>query len=219
MKKGLVFDLDGVITDTAHYHFLAWQALANKLGIMIDENFNESLKGIERLASLERILAHGGKEKLYSIDEKQLLAAEKNEQYLTLLANLGPKDLLPGVKAFLKEAKELKLPCAIASASKNAPLILEKLGITDYFAVIVDPAKLTNGKPAPEIFLTATAALQLTPDDVIGFEDAQAGVEALNRAGIMAIGIDPENTLTGTVLNAPNFESLKAFQLINFTNK
>ena len=118
--KGFVFDLDGVITDTAKYHYEAWKALADKLGIEIDLKFNEQLKGISRMDSLERILAHGNQQDKYTQEQKEALAAEKNEAYVQLLQNLTPADLLPGVKAFLLEAKEKNMPCAIASASKNA---------------------------------------------------------------------------------------------------
>ena len=187
--KGFVFDLDGVITDTAKYHYEAWKALADKLGIEIDLKFNEQLKGISRMDSLERILAHGNQQDKYTQEQKEALAAEKNEAYVQLLQNLTPADLLPGVKAFLSEAKEKNMPCVIASASKNAPFILEKLGVIDLFDAIVDPATLTKGKPDPEIFVKAAESIGIKPEEAIGFEDAQAGIAGIKACGMYAIGI------------------------------
>jgi len=127
MKKGFVFDLDGVITDTAKYHYIAWKELASEIGIEIDLKFNEQLKGISRMDSLERILTLGNKNDAYTEVEKEALATKKNTHYVQLLQSLTPDDLLPGVKTFLDEAKAKNIPCAIASASKNAPFILDTL--------------------------------------------------------------------------------------------
>lgn len=142
MKKGFIFDLDGVITDTAKYHYIAWKELAAEIGIEIDLKFNEQLKGISRMDSLERILTLGNKNDAYTEVEKEALATKKNTHYVQLLQSLTPDDLLPGVKTFLDEAKAKNIPCAIASASKNAPFILDKLGVMQDFDTIVDPATL-----------------------------------------------------------------------------
>ncbi|MBP1043198.1 beta-phosphoglucomutase [Vagococcus sp. BWB3-3] len=216
MKKGFIFDLDGVITDTAKYHYLAWKELARELGIEIDEAFNESLKGIDRLSSLERILRFGGQELAYTEMEKAALAAKKNAQYVELLTDLSPADLLPGIADFLAEAKKQQVPCAIASASKNAPMILEKLGVAANFKAIVDPATLKKGKPDPEIFLKAAEAIGLAPAEAVGFEDAQAGVEALNAAGIMSVGIVRDGNLTATTLNVTDLREISVTELLAY---
>lgn len=216
MKKGFIFDLDGVITDTAKYHYLAWKELASGLEIEIDEAFNESLKGIDRMTSLERILAFGGKEKDFTEAQKVALAAEKNGQYVALLADLSPADLLPGVAGFLAESQRLDVPCAIASASKNAPMILEKLGVASYFEAIVDPATLAKGKPDPEIFLKAAEAIGVLPVDAIGFEDAQAGVDALNAAGMMVVGIVSDSQLSGTTLTVNDLRETSVATLLAY---
>ncbi|MBL1228335.1 beta-phosphoglucomutase [Enterococcus sp. BWB1-3] len=197
MRRGFIFDLDGVITDTAKYHYIAWKDLGATLGITIDPVFNEQLKGISRMDSLDRILAYGGKETVYSKEEKEQLAEKKNDHYVELLQTLSPADLLPGVKEFISQAKERKIPCAIASASKNAPVILEKLGVTGYFSYIVDPDTLNRGKPDPEIFLKAAEALAVKPQEAVGFEDAQAGIDGINAAGMYAVGIVENEKLLG----------------------
>lgn len=197
MRKGFIFDLDGVITDTAKYHYLAWKDLAESIGITIDLTFNEQLKGISRMDSLDRILVYGGKADDFSPAEKEQMAKQKNDHYVELLASLTPNDLLPGVKEFMAQAKAKGIPCALASASKNAPVILEKLGVLADFHYIVDPDSLANGKPDPEIFLKAAEVLNISPQEAVGFEDAQAGIDAINAAGMYAVGVIEEGPLTG----------------------
>ena len=197
MKKGFIFDLDGVITDTAKFHYLAWKDLAQSIGIEIDPVFNEQLKGISRMDSLDRILVYGNKSDTFTLEEKEALAHKKNTHYVALLQILSPADLLPGVKVFLDEAKAKKIRCAIASASKNGPFILDKLGLTEYFQVIVDPATLSKGKPDPEIFLRAAQELHISPEEAMGFEDAQAGIDSIKAAGMYAIGVLNEGALHG----------------------
>lgn len=215
MRKGFIFDLDGVITDTAKYHYIAWKELAATLGITIDPLFNEQLKGISRMDSLDRILAHGGKSQSLSQVEKEQLAEKKNEQYVELLASLSPADLLPGVKEFLKQAKDRQIPCAIASASKNAPVILEKLGVIDHFRHIVDPDTLAKGKPDPEIFLKAAEALGITPEEAVGFEDAQAGIQAIKAAGMYAVGVIETEELPGADQLVRRLDELVIDQLLD----
>lgn len=214
MKKGFVFDLDGVITDTAKFHYIAWKELAGSLGITIDEVFNESLKGISRMDSLDKILAYGQKENDYSPAEKEALAKQKNDEYVKLLADLSAADLLPGVHDFLMDAKAHHIPCAIASASKNAPMILEKLGVLDFFGHIVDPESLKKGKPDPEIFVKAAQSIAVAPEDAIGFEDAQAGIEGIKAAGMYAVGISATETLAGADLQVASMTELRVEQLI-----
>ncbi|MFD1901417.1 beta-phosphoglucomutase [Enterococcus termitis] len=215
MKKGFVFDLDGVITDTAKFHYIAWKNLAKHLGITIDEVFNESLKGISRMDSLDKILAHGHKENEYTLAEKEALAKNKNDDYVKLLADLSADDLLPGVRDFLVDAKAHNIPCAIASASKNAPMILEKLGVLDYFGHIVDPETLMKGKPDPEIFVKVAQSIGVAPKDAIGFEDAQAGIEGIKAAGMYAVGISTTEKLTGADLQVTSMTELSVEQLIS----
>ena len=213
MKKGFVFDLDGVITDTAKFHYIAWKELGHELGIEIDLQFNEQLKGISRMDSLERILVHGGRENDFTAEQKEALAAKKNQHYVTLLQKLTPEDLLPGVKDFLDQAQALGIPCAIASASKNAPFILEKLGVIDEFDAIVDPAILTKGKPDPEIFVKACELIHVAPGDAIGFEDAQAGIQGIKGAGMYAVGVSTGEALDGADKIITHFTEITAKEL------
>ena len=215
MKKGFVFDLDGVITDTAKFHYVAWKELADSIGITIDLQFNEQLKGISRMDSLERILAYGGKENDYTAEQKEEMAADKNANFVKLLDDLSPADLLPGVKAFLDAAKEMNVPCSLASASKNAPFILKKLGVYDYFDAIVDPATLKKGKPDPEIFVRAAELIHIDPSEAVGFEDAQAGIEGIKGAGMYAVGVEGNEPLTEADMTIKSFEELNVSDLLN----
>ncbi|WP_207941935.1 beta-phosphoglucomutase [Enterococcus sp. DIV2402] len=214
MKKGFVFDLDGVITDTAKFHYLAWKDLADEIGIEIDLKFNEQLKGISRMDSLERILAYGNKADAYTTEEKEALAEKKNTHYVELLQDLTPDDLLPGVQEFLNEAKAQNVPCAIASASKNAPFILEKLGVQEAFDAIVDPATLTKGKPDPEIFIRAAEAIKITPAEAVGFEDAQAGLDGIKAAGMYAVGVYSGEELHGADLIVNKLTDVSVAELL-----
>lgn len=195
--KGFVFDLDGVLADTAKYHYIAWKQLAMEIGITIDEAFNEQLKGISRKESLARILAYGGKSRDFSEEELTALAEKKNRHYVELLEQLTPADALPGVTLFLAEARAQNIPCSVASASKNAPFILNKLALDDYFVGVVDPSALNKGKPHPEIFVKAAALMRLQPNEVIGFEDAQAGIDGIKACGMYAVGIGEAKQLKG----------------------
>nr|WP_319216245.1 beta-phosphoglucomutase [uncultured Trichococcus sp.] len=186
--KGLVFDLDGVITDTAERHYLAWERIAHRLGIAIDREWNERLKGISRTESLEFILAEDSTLLLDSEEKAQLLK-EKNAHYLELIAEITAADILPGIPELLKEAKNAGYRMAIASASKNAHLILERLGLSAAFDAVVDPESLTYNKPHPEIFERAAQALGLETQECIGFEDSLAGIEGIKRAGMPAVAI------------------------------
>lgn len=214
MKKGFVFDLDGVITDTAKYHYIAWKELAAEIGIEIDLKFNEQLKGISRMDSLERILTLGNKNDAYTEVEKEALATKKNTHYVQLLQSLTPDDLLPGVKTFLDEAKAKNIPCAIASASKNAPFILDKLEVMQDFDTIVDPATLKKGKPDPEIFIQAALALGIEPAEAVGFEDAQAGIDGIKAAGMYAVGVYSGEELHGADVIVEKLTDLNIDELL-----
>ena len=186
--KGFAFDLDGVIADTARFHGQAWHQLADKVGTEWTPELADSLKGVSRMDSLELILKAGGHENDYTQEEKEALATEKNDNYIKLVETLTPADILPGMKNLLDELKDNGYHIVLASASKNAPKVLKYLQITDYFEGIVDPAKLSRGKPDPEIYSEAAKLMNLPANQVAGLEDAQAGVESINRAGEVSIG-------------------------------
>lgn len=187
--KGFAFDLDGVIADTARFHGQAWHQLADKVGTPWTQELADGLKGVGRMDSLEMILKAGGHENDYSQAGKEALATEKNDNYLRLVETLTPADILPGMKAFLDELKAADYQLILASASKNAPKVLKYLELSDYFADIVNPAELAHSKPAPDIYIQAAKQLGLSPAEVAGVEDAQAGVDAINAADELSIGI------------------------------
>lgn len=205
---GVVFDVDGVITDTARFHTQAWHQVADKVGVAWDENLQDSLKGISRMESLELILAHGNKQNDFTQAEKEALATEKNDRYLKLVDTLTPRDILPGIQAFLDELRAGGYQLAIASASKNAPRVLKNLGLTDYFPNIVDPNTLHKGKPDPEIFLKAAASINLPPEQCFGVEDAAAGVAGINAANEVSIGIGDAKLLAAAAINFPSTAEL-----------
>ncbi|AFH81361.1 TPA: beta-phosphoglucomutase [Listeria monocytogenes] len=187
--KGVVFDLDGVITDTAHYHYLAWKKTAESIGIEFDEAFNEKLKGVSRIDSLLLILKKDGRENDFTEEQIEALAADKNDFYVSLLKEITPADVLPGIKELIVDLKKQNLKCAIASVSKNARTVLSALEMEQEFDYIVDAAKITKSKPDPEIFVEACRGLGLETSEVVGIEDAQAGIEAINAAGIVSVGV------------------------------
>ncbi|ECJ9746918.1 beta-phosphoglucomutase [Listeria monocytogenes] len=187
--KGAVFDLDGVITDTAHYHYLAWKKTAESIGIEFDEAFNENLKGVSRIDSLLLILRKDGRENDFTEEQIEALAADKNEFYVSLLQEITPADVLPGIKELIVDLKKQNLKCAIASVSKNARTVLSALEMEQEFDYIVDAAKITKSKPDSEIFVEACRGLGLETSEVVGIEDAQAGIEAINAAGIVSVGV------------------------------
>ncbi|KUP09817.1 beta-phosphoglucomutase [Bacillus coahuilensis m2-6] len=194
LVSAFIFDLDGVITDTAEYHFLAWQALANDVNISFTREDNEELKGISRMESLEKILALGGREDDFSLEEKETLAAKKNEHYLELIQKVSPSDILPGMKELILTIKAKGHKLGLASASKNAFTVMEALDLRDLFDTIVDAKEVKQGKPHPEVFLTAAEQLGVDPSTCIGVEDAVAGVEAIKAAGMFAVAVGPEES-------------------------
>lgn len=193
--KAVIFDLDGVITDTAEYHYLAWKQLGQELGIPFDREFNEQLKGVSRMESLEKILAYGNQSEAYTEEEKERLATKKNDLYKQLIQKITPEDLLPGIEHFLQEVKAANIKIGLASASKNAFAVIERLQVGHYFDTIVDAATVKNSKPDPEVFLKAADQLGVPYENCVGIEDAQAGVEAIKRAGMFAVGIGSEKQL------------------------
>ncbi|BDR56638.1 beta-phosphoglucomutase [Xylocopilactobacillus apis] len=193
--KGFAFDLDGVITDTAKFHAQAWQQVADKVGTNWTEDLADGLKGISRMDSLEMILKAGGHENDYSQAEKEKLAAEKNDNYVQLIKTLTPDDILPGMLDFIKSLQASGYKMSLASVSLNAPVILKSLGLTDAFEGIVNPASLKKGKPDPEIYVRAAEVMKLDPKQVIGVEDAAAGVTAINGANETSLGIGNSDVL------------------------
>lgn len=192
-KKAFIFDLDGVIVDTAKYHFLAWQKIANELDIDFTLENNELLKGVSRIRSLDIILELG--KVTASQEDKNKWLIQKNEEYLTYLVDMDQSELLPGVLTMLQYLKEKNQPIALGSASKNARPILEKTGIRHYFDAVVDGNDVTNAKPDPEVFLMAAKLLNIKPEDSIVFEDSVAGVQAANIGNMTSVGIGEASTL------------------------
>jgi beta-phosphoglucomutase len=192
-KKAFIFDLDGVIVDTAKYHFLAWRKLANSVGVDFTEAQNEQLKGVSRVRSLEKILAWGNME--LSEDKFMELMAKKNNDYLNHVNQMDESEILPDVPKILNHLKSEKFPIALGSASKNARTILQKVNLYDRFDAIVDGTNVTKAKPDPEVFLNAAELLKTNPSDCVVFEDSVAGVQAANVAGMISIGIGDEEIL------------------------
>lgn len=185
--RACIFDLDGVIVDTARYHYLAWKKLASILGINFTEIDNERLKGVSRMASLEIILELGKME--LDPDLKNKYASLKNEWYVDYVSRMTPGELLPGTLDFINEVKAAGIKTALGSASKNTPLILDRVEIKHLFDVVVDGNIVHKAKPDPEVFTTAASMLGIKPSSCVVFEDAAAGVEAALNAGMFCIGI------------------------------
>ena len=192
-KKGFIFDLDGVIVDTAKYHFLAWQRLAKGLDIDFTEEENEQLKGVSRVRSLEKILAWGNK--TISQELFNELMGKKNEEYLSFIAEMDENEILPDVPRVLNLLKEMEQPISLGSASKNARTILERVNLRSSFNAIVDGNDVSKAKPDPEVFLIAAKQINIAPKNCIVFEDSVAGVTAANSANMISIGIGSKNVL------------------------
>ncbi|MBA4853538.1 beta-phosphoglucomutase [Emticicia sp. BO119] len=212
MIKAFLFDLDGVIVDTAIYHYQAWKQMANDLGFDISEEFNEQLKGVSRMESLDIILKYGGIK--LSEAEKLSLATKKNENYLTLVSKMSPADILPGVSDFFVQVRKEKIKTALGSVSKNAKLILERIGMLDDFNIIIDGNKIAKGKPDPEVFLKGAEELGVSPKECLVFEDAVAGVEAAKVGGMKAIGIGKKEVLTKADFVVENLVGLNIDELL-----
>jgi beta-phosphoglucomutase len=195
--KAALFDLDGVLVDTARYHYLAWKNLADGLGFEFTLAHNERLKGVSRMASLDILLEVGGLDHRFTPQEKDRMAAEKNQRYLGLVAKMEPSEILEGVVPFLSALKDRKVKIALGSASKNAPLILERVGLTRWFDALVDGTDVTKAKPDPEVFLLGARRLDVLPGECVVFEDAQAGLEAARAGGMHAVGLGRPEDLPG----------------------
>jgi len=212
-----IFDLDGVIVDTAKYHYLAWRDLATELGFVFTLDHNERLKGVSRMTSLEILLEVGG----VTLDEnrKLELADQKNRQYVSYIEKMTPDEILPGVIDFLKSIRSAGIKTAIGSASKNTPLILDRLQLNSYFDVVIDGNKVSEAKPNPEVFLKGAYELGVSPSNCIVFEDAAAGVEAAIRGGMKCVGIGKPENLPGANLVVAGFENFTVEEMFNIEKK
>ncbi len=187
MVKACIFDLDGVIVDTAHYHFLAWGRLAKEIGFELTEADNERLKGVSRMRSLDIILELGGKS--FPESDKESMAVKKNDWFVDYVSRMSPEEIFPGVKTLIKELRDAGIKIGLASSSKNAKTVVHLLKIENEFDAIVDGTMVTHSKPDPEIFLLAANKLGVKPSECVVFEDAEAGVEAAIAAGMKCVGV------------------------------
>lgn len=203
---GFIFDLDGVIVDTAKYHYQAWKKLAAQMGFEFTETHNELFKGVSRVRCLEILLEIGG----MTVSKAQFDAwlIEKNEDYLKYIEKMDASEVLPGVVSVLKYLKAHNFPMALGSASKNAVPILEKVGLLEYFDAVVDGNHVTKAKPDPEVFLLAAEQLKVIPEHCIVFEDAVAGIGAANAAGMLSIGIGEAEVLKEADHNVTEFSAI-----------
>ena len=211
--KGVIFDLDGVLTDTAEDHYQAWQTLADRHGMAFDRETNHQLKGVDRAGSLRLILDHAAAEVDAATFDAML--AEKNDLYRTRLAGYSPANLFPGVRELFAACRAAGLKIGLASASRNAPDVVRLLGIAGEFDFVADAGAVPNAKPAPDIFLACAAGMGLSPEDCIGVEDARAGVSAIHAAGMVAIGIGSEEALPDADLNVPAIGDLSVGQILS----
>lgn len=207
-----IFDLDGVIVDTAKYHYLAWKRLSDELGIEFTEQDNERLKGVSRMRSLDILLEIGHQEK--TAQEKENLATKKNRWYVEYILQMDASQILPGVLDFLTELKAQGIKVALGSASKNARTILERIQLTDYFDAIIDGNLVSKAKPDPEVFLLGAQQLNIAPEQTVVFEDAKAGIEAGLNAGMITVGVGEPDVLSAAHLVIPGFQSLSAKELL-----
>jgi beta-phosphoglucomutase len=216
-QKCFIFDLDGVIVDTAKYHYLAWQKIANQLGIEFTPEHNEELKGVSRVRSLDLILALGNMEA--SQEDKNKWLVQKNEDYLSYLVNMDESEILPGVLPVLIYLKENNQKIVLGSASKNAKPILEKAKIIDYFDAIVDGNDVSNAKPDPEVFIQGAKKVNFSNDKCIVFEDSVAGIQAANIASMISVGIGEETILHEAQFVFPDFTHIDLNFVQNLIDK
>lgn len=195
--KAVIFDLDGVITDTARLQYLTWKEIGSELGIEIDEKFNEKIKGVSRMDSLNGVLEYGNKENDFTQEEKEKLCERKNEKYQKHIDKIKPEDVFPGIKEFMEEVRAEGIKIAIGSSSSNAPKVIENLELMEYVDYIVDPKKIEKGKPAPDIFLRAAEHFGVKPEECVAIEDSKSGVEAVENAKMFSIAIGHQDNTKG----------------------
>jgi len=208
-----IFDLDGVIVDTARYHFIAWKELAKTWDIDLTTEENEKLKGVSRVESLRHII--GLADIQLSNDEIDRYCTEKNAHYLSLISDMDDSELLPGVKELLEELTQLNIKIGLGSASKNAPHIIKKTAIDHYFQAVVSGNDVVNSKPHPEVFLNGAEILNVAPVETIVFEDSQKGIEAANRGNFISVGIGDPHDLGKADIVIPGFEHHSYETIVN----
>jgi beta-phosphoglucomutase len=211
-KIGCLFDLDGVLVDTAVYHYQAWKALANSLGFDFSEAQNEHLKGINRMRSLEMILEWGSVKK--TAEEMEALATTKNAAYVEMISKMTENEVLPGSKQLLNDLKAAGIKIALGSASKNSGLILERTGLAPLFDVIVDGNHVGTSKPDPEVFLRGAEGLGIAPEHCVVFEDAQAGVQAAIAGNMKVVGVGEATNLEGADLVIKDLSGITVEQVV-----
>ncbi len=204
--EAFIFDLDGVITDTAEFHYRAWKRLADEEGIPFTREENDQLRGVSRRQSLLLLL----KDRVLPEDQMEAWMTRKNDYYRAFLEEVTPNNLLPGVYAFLREARQLGLKLGLASASKNARDVIEKLGIADLFDAVGDGYSVSNSKPAPDLFIWVAGRLDAHPAQSVVFEDAEAGIEAARRGSMFAVGLGPADRLGKAHLVLPSLDGVSA---------
>jgi len=206
-----LFDLDGVVVDTARYHYIAWNKIAEELGFYFSEQDNERLKGVSRMESLDILLGVGG----INIDtaQKNELAEKKNNLYVSYIRQMTPDEILPGVIRFLEELHKNNVLIALGSASKNARFILDKIALADKFDAVIDGNKVSKAKPDPEVFLKGASELGVSPENCLVFEDAQAGIDAARNGGMSVIGIGQKENLKNADFVIPGFVNMNIDQL------
>lgn len=209
-----IFDLDGVLVHTAHFHYLAWKRLADKLGFDLTETHNESLKGLSRVDSLKQICAWANVE-LNPIDFETNMAM-KNDWYLEMVNELDETAALPGVRAFIMSLKDAGMKLAVGSASKNARLILEKIQMTHYFDIIVDGTNTTRSKPDPQVFQLGAEAMNIGPKQTVVFEDSPSGIKAARSGGFRSIGVGAPANLDEADIVIPDFQNFTINSLSEF---
>lgn len=215
--KACLFDLDGVIVDTAKYHYLAWKRLAQELGFGFTKEDNERLKGVSRMESLNILLEIGGVS--FDAAKKEKLAEMKNNWYVEYISKMDSSEVLPGVIDFIKELRESGIKTALGSVSKNAMLILKNIGILQYLDAVIDGTKITNAKPHPEVFLKGAEELKVAPFECVVFEDAKAGIEAAINAGMYSIGVGSPRILNKADFVISSFKEMDIGKLNKITNK
>jgi beta-phosphoglucomutase len=215
--EACLFDLDGVVVDTAKYHFIAWRALAEELGFEFTLEDNERLKGVSRMQSLEILLEIGGLQ--FNDQEKENMAARKNALYVSYIEKMTPEEILPGVERFLNELRKSDIKIALGSASKNAPMILDRIGLTALFDAVVDGNSITEAKPNPEVFLKGAEKLGVEPENCVVFEDAIAGIEAARNANMHCVGIGQPEILGLADMVIAGFQDFTLADLNKAINK
>lgn len=211
MIKAVIFDMDGVLTETSHQHFLAWNRLAEELGYILPLEVKDAVRGISRLASLDIVLKAVNADKRFTESEKLVLAEIKNIYYIESIKRFTAEDLSEGARELLELLKENGLKIALASASKNSKFLLRAMEIRQYFDIVVDPAVIQKGKPAPDIFLKAAELLNIAPEDCIGIEDAYAGIESIQRAGMTALGVGDAAVLSNCSIVFDNLQGVYSY--------